>query len=84
LIGIYFILNPEDAFEEFKNGIADLTIDPGERQKHKSESLEKEKSEFEEKNEENKLVKNEVFRQSQIIENLVKEVEVLKQKDYKN
>jgi len=38
----------------------------------------KEKSELEEKNEENKLVKNEVFRQGQIIENLTKQMKELK------
>jgi len=83
LDGIYFVVNPEDAFEEFKNGIMDLTIDPTERQKHKIESLEKEKSELEKRNEENKLVKNEVFRQGQIIENLSKQMNELKKQKRK-
>jgi len=40
----------------------------------------KEKSELEEKNEENKLVKNEVFRQGIVLENVMKELEELKKK----
>jgi len=74
----------QKCFTEFKKAIPQLTIDDSKRKQALLDVALKEKSELEEKNEENKLVKNEVSRQSQIIENLVKEVEVLKQKAYKN
>jgi len=84
LDGRYLAPTIEECFAEFKKAIPQLTIDDSQRKQALLDVALKEKSELEKRNEENKLVKNEVTRQSQIIENLVNEVEVLKQKAYKN
>jgi len=84
LDGTYLQPTRDECFTEFLKAIPELTIDDSERKQALLDVALKEKSKLEEKNEENKLVQNEVSRQSQIIENLVNEVEVLKQKAYKN
>jgi len=68
----------QKCFTEFKKAIPQLTIDDSERKQALLDVALKEKSKLEEKNEENKLVKNEVFRQARIIDNLVEEMKELK------
>ena len=50
LDGVYFQPTLEQMFNEFKNGITDLTISDDYRNKIKIQNLEVEKSELEEKN----------------------------------
>ncbi len=57
-------------FNEFVKVIPALTVDPTERQKATIHRLRKEKSELEKKNEEAKLVKNEVIRLGIIVKQL--------------
>ncbi len=78
LDGRYLAPTIEECFTEFRKAIPQLTIDDSERKQALLDVALKEKSELEEKNEENKLVKNEVFRQGQIIENLTKQMNELK------
>ena len=57
LDGVYLQLTTEQLFEEFRKGIADLTIDDSERDKTKIRELEIEKSEIEKIKEENAKIK---------------------------
>ncbi len=67
-----------ERFPEYQKAIPFLTISDTERLHLDKQQLEEEKSELEKRNEENKLIKNEIFRQSQVIENLSKEMNELK------
>ena len=75
LDGTYLVLTPEQLFEEFKNGIMDLTIDSTERQKIKIEALENENSELERVYTDLQQLKKEnmEFRNSDTMKDLVKE-----------
>jgi len=68
----------EQMFESFKKIIPDLMIDQTKKQALKIEKLEQEKSKLEEKNEENQLLEDEVFRQGQAIEHLIEEMNNIK------
>jgi len=74
----YMVPEIDRLFNEFVKVIPALTVDPTERQKATIHRLRKEKSNLEQKIEENQLVKNEVFRQGQVIENLTKQMNELK------
>jgi len=78
LDGTYLQPTREECFAEFLKAIPQLTIDDSERKQALLDVALTEKSKLEEKNEENKLVKNEVFRQARVIENLVHEMKELK------
>ncbi len=78
LDGVYYNPTLEKRFEEFSKAITDLTISEELRQKSKNELQRQRITELEKKNEENQLIKNEVYRQSKVIENLAKEMENFK------
>ena len=80
LDGSYLIPSKDQLFTEFKKHIPNLTIDDSERNKITIAKLEAEKSELESKNEEIQIQNDELARQSQAIDNILKELEELKKK----
>jgi len=74
----YFKEHIDELIEEYIQSIPYLTIDDSARTQLELDKVNREKSELEKKNEENQLVKNEVFRQGRVIENLSNELEELK------
>jgi len=78
LDGTYLQPTREECFAEFLKAIPQLTIDDSERKQALLDVALKEKSKLEEKNEENQLLEDEVFRQGQAIENLMDELKKLK------
>jgi len=76
----YDRMNDEKKIDWFIKLEPELTIDDSERHRIEKKKLEAEKSQFEIRREENQLVKDEVYRQSKVIENMQKTLEELKTK----
>lgn len=76
----YFKEQVEELIEEYLLAIPMLTIDSAVRKQTELEQERKKNSELEKKNEENQLVKDEVFRQGKFIENLQKQIKELNTK----
>ena len=74
----YFQTHWKELVDEYLEAVPSLTISAEHRVKAENKRLRKEKSNLEQKIEENQLVKNEVFRQARVIENLSKEIKELK------
>jgi len=74
----YYQAHIFELIEEYLNAVSNLTISEEEKAKAENLNLKKAKSELEKKIEEAQLQKDEVARQGQVIENLKKEVDHLK------
>ncbi len=75
--GIYFTPSKSELFEQFRNGIVDLTLDDSERVRIENEKLQREKQELERKNSEIEILKR---AQNEQIENQKMILDVLKQR----
>jgi len=74
----YFKTHLLELAEDYLVIVPHLTISDEERVKAENRKLKKVKSEVTKQKEENQLIRNEVFRQSRVIENLAKELEEFK------
>lgn len=80
LDGTYLQPTQKECFMEFVKAIPELTIDDSERNQIEIDRINQEKSELEIKSQEIQLQKDELYRQGQAIENLMKEFEEMKLK----
>jgi len=79
LDGTYLQPTREECFAEFVKAIPELTINATERQKHKIESLEKERTELEQQRQQNQNLEEKFDRQEKQINSLTREIEKVKQ-----